>query len=142
MKKAAEIFYSLLATCLMLEFLLTAWMVIFYEKSLRHSPFVNIRDIAIRILILVIIATGLFQVYLLHMKGKSLNPMNYWMLLALNSACSIYLKYASEFISHSYLKINTAAYAVSFFTWLMILLLGVCYRSVFNTPAARTNPGT
>ena len=136
MKKAATVFYSFLATFLVLECLMTSWMVLFYREFFKESLFAGMESLFISTAILLIFVYSLYQVYLLHIKGKNLTAVNYWILLALNSAGTVYLKNSAQFISADYLKFNVVLVAISFFSWLMFLLLGVLYNSISKTSTA------
>jgi len=133
MKKAIFTFYSTLATLLILEFLLTLWSVIFYNSIFTGNLFLNNDNLFIRILILGVCSLSLGQVYFLCIKGKTLKPVNFWMLLGLNSASAFYLNYSNEFIDSSFLKLNTVLFSISFFAWIMLLLLGASYKAVSET---------
>jgi hypothetical protein len=133
MKKAITTFYSALATFLILEFLLTLWSVVFHNSFFTNELLFTRDNVVVRGLILVVCSLSLGQIYLLHIKGKKLTPARYWMLLGLNSACTVYLKYSNDFIPSNYLKVNTVLFSISFVTWTLLLVLGVLYKSILET---------
>ena len=133
MKKAITSFYSVLVTLLMLEFLLTLWSIVFYNSFFTSHVFFTNDNIILRSLILTICALSLGQIYLLHNKGRKLTSISYWLLLGLNSGSSVYLKYSNDIINSNYIKVNAVLFSMSFFTWIMFLLLGVMYKLVFET---------
>lgn len=74
----------------------------------------------------------LVQIYLLLFRKRVITSAGYWVSLVLFSATAVYLKYASDFIDTAYLTLNNFQYYLSFVCWLILLFLGVTYKSLFK----------
>lgn len=131
MKKTASIVYSILGTLLVLEILLTSWTIAYGESLLVGDAFS--RDFGIRMAILIICSLSLLQVYFLHIKGKNLSSISYWLILGFNSGITVYLKYIQDFVNADHLKINVVLYYTSFFNWVMLVLLGVLFKTLYHS---------
>lgn len=131
MQKMATIFYSILGTLFVLEFLLTSMSIANREPFFTND--IESWDLVIRAIILGICSLCLVQVYLLHAKGRKLSSITYWLILGVNSAIPVYLKYIQDFASGDYSKINQTLFYLSFLTWAMLLVLGVLFNSLYQS---------
>lgn len=130
MKRTPTILYSILSTLLLLEFLLTSWSI-GNRESFFQNDLVK-QDLIIRIVILAVCLFSLIQIYFLHIKGTRLTSISYWLILGLNSATAVYLKYVQDFATTDYLVFGRVLFSVSFFRWTMFLLLGVLFNSFYQ----------
>lgn len=120
MKKASTLLYSVIASFLFLEVLLTVWSIFPAGSS----------DWMLRIGILLVCFLSIAQLYTMHVGSSRLTPLSYWPILATNSAACVYFKYFLDHGGVSTPVLHTSLVVVSFFTWILLLVLGVLYRFV------------
>jgi transcriptional regulator with XRE-family HTH domain len=126
------IFYSLWATIIFILMLLNIASQILGKHFLSNSILFNNDFYIMRLTITTACAFALIQIYLLLMRKQVFSSVSFWILVALFSALPMYLKYTSDFVNTSYFSLNSIQYYFSFICWLMLLFLGVTYKSLFN----------
>jgi transcriptional regulator with XRE-family HTH domain len=132
LKVSIEIFYSVWGGMVFILLLLVVASLMpgihFLDRSLFfHNDFYIIRSA-----ITLACVFALIQIYLLLVRKKALTSTGYWILLILFSALPMYLKYTGNFVNASYVSLNNIQFFISFICWLLLLFLGVSYKSLFN----------
>ncbi len=120
MKKTSTLLYSVIASFLFLEVLLTVWTIFPAGSS----------DWMLRVGILLVCFLSLAQLYAIHVRSSRLTSLSYWPTLAANSAACFYLKLFLDHEGVSAPVWHTSLFVVSFLTWISLLVLGVLYRFV------------
>lgn len=128
------LFYSLWAAIIFILMLLNIASQILGSRFLSNSILFDNDFHVMRLTITIACAFALIQIYLLLMRQQVFSSVNYWVLVALFSALPMYLKYTSDFVNTSYFPLNSIQYYFSFICWLILLFLGVTYKSLFNIP--------
>lgn len=131
MKKASTLFYSVLSVFLVLEFLLTCWSLA--GNSFSSAPVGAQLELPLRITVLLFCLASLAQIYFLHVKGTRLTSLRYWLLLAVGSATTVYHKYMLPEMPVNQLMLGKVLYFVSFFCWILLLVLGVGFQTMHQS---------
>lgn len=127
-----EIFYCLWGGMIFILLLLAIASLMPGIHFLDRPIFFNNDFYIIRSAITFACIFALIQIYLLLIRKKALTPPGYWILLILFSALPMYLKYTGSFVNPSYQALNNVQFYISFICWLILLFLGVTYKSLFN----------
>jgi transcriptional regulator with XRE-family HTH domain len=126
------VFYSIWASIIFILLLLNITSQILGIHFLTSSLIFNNDFHIMRSVITFACIFALIQIYLLLLRKRVFSSVSYWVLLALFSALPMYLKYTDDFVNTSYLLLNNMQFYMSFICWLILLFLGVTYKSLFN----------
>jgi transcriptional regulator with XRE-family HTH domain len=128
------VFYSCWASIIFILLLLNCSSQILGIQFLSNSILFDGDFHVIRFTITLACVFALIQIYLLFLRKQVLSSVSYWILLSVFSALPMYLKFTNNFVDTSYFTLNNIQFYISFICWLILLFLGVTYKSLFNIP--------
>lgn len=101
-----EIFYSAWATILFMLMLLNITCQVLGTDFLRDSLLFSGDFHLFRLAITATCIFALMQIYLLLIRKRLFSAVSYWLLLALFSAISMYLRFTSDLVTTAYATLN------------------------------------